>query len=256
MENGKPRIPEWAREIRELRKRLGLSQAALGQRLQYSPVAVSRWERGAKEPTAEAYIRLGHLGDGPALWSFWSRAGLRTSDIARTLPPGARLGKSRLPEFEIVLAGGGKRAKQRSRKLKIVAIPVLPVRAATLGESGDRSMDLAQIPAEAVIAAPVTWNPNSGTTSCLRVKGASMHPAINDGDLVAVDASLNDPDKLNGKIVVALHQKHGLLLGRFRRVDAMQMLESENREYGPLVLGKGRDWRILGKVLWLFRQTP
>lgn len=83
-----------------------------------------------------------------------------------------------------------------------------------------------------------------------------MHPAINDGDLVAVDASLNDPDKLNGKIVVALHQKHGLLLGRFRRVDAMQMLESENREYGPLVLGKGRDWRILGKVLWLFRQTP
>ena len=67
---------------------------------------------------------------------------------------------------------------------------------------------------------------------------------------------LNDPDKLNGKIVVASHRKHGLLLGRFRRVNGMQMLESDNREYGPLVLGKGRDWRILGKVLWLFRQTP
>ena len=38
--------------------------------------------------------------------------------------------------------------------------------------------------------------------------------------------------------------------------EGMQMLESENREYGPLVLGKGRDWRILGKVLWLVRQTP
>jgi SOS-response transcriptional repressor LexA len=256
VENGKAKIPEWAREIVELRRRLGLSQAALGQRLQYSPVAVSRWERGAKEPTAEAYIRLGNLAEGPASWSFWSRAGLRTADIARKLPPTIRSGKPRLPEFEIVLAGGGKRAQQRARKLKIVAIPVLPVRAATLGETGDRSMDSNRLPAEAVIAAPVTWNPNAGTTSCLRVKGSSMNPAMNDGDLVAVDASLNDPVKLNGKIVVASHRKHGLLLGRFRRVDGLQMLESENREYGPLVLGKGRDWRILGKVLWLFRRMP
>jgi SOS-response transcriptional repressor LexA len=256
MENGKAKSPEWAREIAELRNRLGLSQAALGQKLQYSPVAVSRWERGAKEPTAEAYIRLGQLAEGPASWIFWSRAGLRPAEIRRKLPPIAKSDKARFPEFEIVLAGGGKRATQRSAKLKIVAIPVLPVRAATPGGSGDRSTDLAQITAETVIAAPVTWNPNAGSTSCLRVKGSSMNPAMNDGDLVAVDASLNDPDKLNGKIIVASHRKHGLLLGRFRKVDGMQMLESENREYGPLVLGKGRDWRILGKVLWLFRQTP
>ncbi len=256
MENRKAKLPEWAREILELRKRLGLSQAGLGQKLHYSPVAVSRWERGAKEPTAEAYIRLGHLAEGPASWPFWSRAGLRTADISRKLSPTLHMGKPQLPEFEIVLAGGGKKAKQRSKKLKIVAIPVLPVRAATPGESGDRSMDLGQIAAEAVIAAPVTWNPNSGETSCLRVKGSSMNPVINDGDLVAVDASLNDADRLNGKLVVATHRKHGLVLGRFRAVDGMQMLESENREYGPLVLGKGREWRILGKVLWLFRQTP
>ena len=47
-----------------------------------------------------------------------------------------------------------------------------------------------------------------------------------------------------------------LVLGRFQRVDGLQLLESENREYGPLVLSKGRDWRILGKVIWLFRQMP
>ena len=145
MENGKAKIPEWAREIMELRTRLGLSQAALGQKLQYSPVAVSRWERGAKEPTAEAYIRLGNLAEGPASLSFWSRAGLRAADIARKFPPTVHLASPRPPEFEIVLAGGGKRTKERSKKLKIVAIPVLPVYAATPGESGDRSMDLSQI---------------------------------------------------------------------------------------------------------------
>jgi SOS-response transcriptional repressor LexA len=83
-----------------------------------------------------------------------------------------------------------------------------------------------------------------------------MNPTLIDGDLVAVDASLKDPDMVNGKIIVASHRKHGLLLGRFRRFAGTQMLESENREYGPLVLGQGRDWRVLGKVLWLFRQTP
>jgi SOS-response transcriptional repressor LexA len=256
MENGQAKIPEWAREIMDLRKHLGLSQASLGQRLQYSPVAVSRWERGTKEPTAEAYIRLGHLAEGVASWTFWTRAGLRPADLARKLPPAVRSGKSRFPEFELVLAGARKNTTKRSKKLKIVAIPVLPVRAATPGETGDRSIDLGHITAEAVIVAPVTWNPNAGSTTCLRVKGSSMTPAFNDGDLVAVDASLNDPQKLNGKIVVAAHRKHGFLLGRFRRVDGMQMLESDNREYGPLVLGKGRDWRVLGKVLWLFRQTP
>jgi SOS-response transcriptional repressor LexA len=256
MQSKKTEIPEWAREIIELRKRLGLSQALLGQRLQYSAVAVSRWERGAREPTAEAYIRMGNLAEGPASWSFWSRAGLRSADIARKLPSTFHLRRPQLPEFEIVVEGWGKKAKQRSKKLKIVAIPVLPVRVATPGESGDRPTDLGQVTAEFVIAAPVTWNPSSGTTSCLRVKGSSMSPAFNDGDLVAVDASQVDTDQLNGKVVVASQRERGLLLGRFRSVDGLHMLESENREYSPLVLSRGRDWRILGKVLWLFRQTP
>jgi len=39
----------------------GLSQTAFGQRLYSSAMAVSRWERGTQEPTAESYIGLGNL---------------------------------------------------------------------------------------------------------------------------------------------------------------------------------------------------
>lgn len=256
MDDRKTRIPGWAREILNLRRRLGLSQANFGQKLHYSPVAVSRWERGAKEPTAEAYIRLGNLAGIPASWQFWSRAGLRTADIARKSSVTHRVGKVRFPEFEIVIAGGGKRASARSKKIKVVAVPVLPVHAATPGETGDRAANLGQISAEAVIAAPTIWNPNAADTSCLRVKGSSMKPSINDGDLVAVDASQNDTGELSGKIVVVSQREQGLLLGRFRVLDGTQILESENREYEPLVLGTGRDWKLIGKVVWLFRQTP
>jgi SOS-response transcriptional repressor LexA len=256
MERQKANVPEWARRIAMLRQRLGLSQAALGARLHYSPMAVSRWERGASEPPAQCWIQLGNLAGDSECWTFWSRAGLRSADISRTLPEGRAVpGQAQHPEFEIVVAGSGKKASL-STKMKLVAVPVLLVHAGTRGEAGDQQTDLDRVPAEAIIAAPEMWCPNPADTSCLRVKGSSMSPSINDGDIVAVDSSQIDPSKLSGKIVVAWHRDHGLSLARFRRIDAMQVLESENQDYEPVIFGKDRNWRIIGKVLWWIRQAP
>jgi SOS-response transcriptional repressor LexA len=83
-----------------------------------------------------------------------------------------------------------------------------------------------------------------------------MTPLIVDGDIVAVDGAQTDPSKLSSKIVVAWHRRYGLSLARFRQMNGMQMLESENRDYEPILVGKDRNWRIIGKVLWLIRQTP
>jgi SOS-response transcriptional repressor LexA len=256
MERRKANLPEWARRIAKLRQRLGLSQAALGVRLHYSPMAVSRWERGVSEPPAQCWIQLGNLAGDPECWSFWSRAGLRSADISRMLPEGRAVqGKVQHPEFEIVVAGSGNKTKL-STKTKLVAIPVLPVHAGTRGEAGDQQVDLDRVAAEAIIAAPEMWCPNPADTSCLRVKGTSMSPSINDGDIVAVDSSQTDPSKLSGKVVVAWHRDHGLSLARFRQIDGMQVLESENRDYEPVTFGKDRNSRIIGKVLWWIRQAP
>ena len=83
-----------------------------------------------------------------------------------------------------------------------------------------------------------------------------MSPLIENGDVVAVDCSQTDPSTLSGKIVVAWHREHGLSLARFLLVQGLQMLDSENREYQPLVLEKDRNWRIVGKVLWWIRKAP
>ena len=56
--------------------------------------------------------------------------------------------------------------------------------------------------------------------------------------------------------MAAAHWPLERVLECFRAVNATQMRESENREYEPLVLSKARAWRIVGKVLWPFRQTP
>jgi len=84
-------IPEWANQVEMLRRRLGLSQSRLGQELQYSAMAISRWERGLQEPPADCYIKLGDLAGNPDCWYFWERAGLKSSDVIRALPLDKRL---------------------------------------------------------------------------------------------------------------------------------------------------------------------
>jgi SOS-response transcriptional repressor LexA/DNA-binding XRE family transcriptional regulator len=259
MASGKKSVPEWAHKIQLLRHRLGLSQTSFGSRLHYSAMAVSRWESGSQEPPAQCYIQLGNLAGEPDCWVFWSRAGLKSSDLSRMFPEGrGSLHRTKFPDFELVIAGSGKKRQVQSttKKVKLVAIPVLAVHAATRGEIGDQQTDLDQIAADEMIAAPSTWCPNPSSTSCLRVKGSSMSPLINDGDVVAVDYSQLDPSELSGKIVVAWHREHGLTLARFLLVRGVQLLDSENREYQPIILEKDRNWRIIGRVLWWIRKAP
>jgi DNA-binding XRE family transcriptional regulator len=107
--------PPWAKAIRALRQRLTLSQSALGARVGFSAMAVSRWERGAQEPPSHGYIAPGNLSRDENCWFFWERAGLRSEDVIRVLPTAQRNTRtSKLHNFEIVSAGSG--PKNRSRK--------------------------------------------------------------------------------------------------------------------------------------------
>ena len=249
-------IPEWAARVEKLRHHLKLSQSALGQQLQYSAMAISRWERGIQEPPADCYIKLGELAGNPDCWYFWERAGLKSSDVMRVLPKDKRVfPKSTFPDFDIVVAGSG--AKARSpKKTQLVAIPLLSVHAGTHGEKGDKVLDLHNSPAEDMIAAPAAWCPHPASTSCLRVKGMSMSPLIHDGDILAVDYSEASHAELDGKIVVAWHKDRGLSVSRFRRYRGVEVLEAENRDYETVTIGSDRSWRIVGKILWWTRLAP
>jgi SOS-response transcriptional repressor LexA len=212
-------------------------------------MAVSRWERGAQEPTAEAYIALGNLAGDPLCWNFWQRAGLRSEDLMRVLPSfKKRLAQSNMHRFEIASAGSGN--KKKARNSQHVAIPLLKVVAAAHGGEGHRSEILHEAPVEGMIAAPKVWCPNPLTTTCLRVRGNSMNPVICDGYIVAVDTSQNDRIKLHGKIVIAWNKDKGLTVSRLNRFEHVDVLQPENRDYESVVLGNSHEWKVLGKVLW------
>jgi phage repressor protein C with HTH and peptisase S24 domain len=72
---------------------------------------------------------------------------------------------------------------------EFVAIPLLPIYAATPGAEGDGEDSLATAIPEELLAAPNHWCPNPSATVCMRVKGNSMSPLILDGYIIAVDTS-------------------------------------------------------------------
>jgi SOS-response transcriptional repressor LexA len=252
-------VPEWSSAILRFRQRLGLSQSDFGSRLHYSAMAVSRWETGKQEPTSRCFIQLGNMAGQPECWLFWARAGLKSSDLRQMFPGTRAIARmTTSADFEIVRAGGGvKRHRAKGApKLQMVAVPLLNVQAGTIGQAGGAFTDFENATAEEMIAAPAFWCPNPAQTNCLRVKGTSMSPLINDGDVVVVDSSQTNPVDLNRKIVVAWHRENGLVLARFISADGVHLLESENRDYGPITVERDRKWQITGRVLWWIRKGP
>jgi SOS-response transcriptional repressor LexA len=247
--------PPWAKAIRALRLRLKLNQASLGARIGFSAMTVSRWERGAQEPPSHGYIGLGNLSRDVTCWFFWERAGLRSEDVLRVLPTlqqGTQT--STLHNFEIVSAGSG--PKRAGHKHELVAIPLLKVAAGSVEKVGDNLPLLSDAPVESMIAAPKDWCPNPAYTSCLRVRGTSMVPLIQDGFVVAVDSSETDLNKLDGKIVIAWHKDTGLTISRFRRFDHTEVLQPENGEYEAITISTKPNWKIVAKVLWWVGKAP
>ena len=247
--------PEWARRIYDLRSELQLSQASFGQKLQSSAMAVSRWERGVHEPPSHSYIEIGNLAGDSRCWYFWGRAGLRNEDVMRVLPGmQRRFRRQNAPDFDIVLAGGGKQIAPQ--KLNVVAVPLLDVFAGSPEDRGDDISVLHGAPVDSLVAAPKEWCPNPQSTSCLRVRGQSMAPTVGDGWVVAVDSSQIDRSKLDAKIVIAWNKDIGLTVSRFRRYDHTELLQPDNQQYETITFNKQNNWKVVAKVLWWIGKAP
>jgi phage repressor protein C with HTH and peptisase S24 domain len=245
---------DWSQQIRELRRRLQVSQGGLARMLDCSAMTVSRWENGQLAPTARYFIELGKLAGKSECWFYWERAGLQSSDVIRVLPEHDRK-QLEEPQLELVEAGSGSK-RELPKKTKLVPIPVLQAVAATHGGSGDRKGNLHHIPAREVMGAPLHWCPNPDYTSLLRIRGHSMEPLIHDGDIAAVDSSQTDRGELDGKFVIVSSEEKGLCISRLKRYPKFDVLESENREYEAVVLDKSSGWHIIARVLWWISSAP
>jgi SOS-response transcriptional repressor LexA len=249
-------VPEWAGRITALRNNLKISQGELARKLECSPMTVSRWERGLLVPSGEYFIRLGKLAGNREAWSFWEHTGLQLADVMRALPKAAR-SKNVLPTHaSLERAHAGPGAMSPKADCVVIALPILRANVGSHGKPGAKLLSLDHAPAIGLMSAPADWCPNPRYTSMVRVKGDSMEPLICDGNILAIDSFQTERSALHGKIVVATSENNGLCVSRMRCFDKLEVLESENRSYPPIVLGNKSGWRVLGKVLWWITAAP
>jgi phage repressor protein C with HTH and peptisase S24 domain len=249
-------LPDWATQITSLRERLKINQAELARRIECSSMTVSRWERGLLKPSAENFIQLGNLGSKTESWFFWEKAGIQAAKMAQALRGSAvRTRRLKVPPLERAHAGAGSAVKLE-KVPEVVGLPILKAVAGTHGTPGDLRSNLRAVPATQVIGAPAPWCPNPAYTTLLRVKGNSMEPLIRNGDILAVDSFQVDCNELDGKIIIASHEKTGLSVSRLRRVGNLNILESDNRQYQAVVLNRLGGWHIVGRVLWWISAAP
>ena len=96
---------------------------------------------------------------------------------------------------------------------------------------------------------PKSWS-NQGEFFGLRIKGNSMYPKLESGDIVIVKKqSVAD----NGDVVIAMVNGDDATCKRYKRTDAGIMLTSDNSEYSPMFYTNEQiqslPVNIIGKVV-------
>ncbi len=141
------------------------------------------------------------------------------------------------------------RAPKRSRAIALRE-ESRPTLAPLLGRVTAGRPVLAEEHIEASYPLPREWT-GSGETFLLKVQGDSMRDAhIVDGDLVLVKVQR---EALPGEIVVAMVDDE-VTVKRFQTDRKTVVLRPENEDFAPIRVGREQRFRILGKVIGVFRK--
>ncbi len=147
-------------------------------------------------------------------------------------------------------AGHLTRAPRRSRAIAL-RDESRPTLTPLLGRVTAGRPVLAEENIEASYPLPREWT-GSGETFLLKVQGDSMRDAhIVDGDLVLVKVQR---EALPGEIVVAMVDDE-VTVKRFQTDRKTVVLRPENEDFPPIRVGREQRFRILGKVIGVFRKV-
>lgn len=222
-------------KLTALRRRAGLSQKALAERLALYGVsvtnqAVSKWEKGLTQPNAEQFLALCRALDAENIGAeFFGHRGGMLRDLNDA-------GVRKLREYADLLRASGLYAlPPEERTGRVLPLYSLAVSAGT-GQFLD-SEDFESV----IVGAEVPETADYG----VRVAGDSMEPRYSDGQTVWVQYRRT---LQNGEIGVFLYDGNAYLK-QLIVSDAGPRLHSLNPAYSDIVIRAAGELRVLGKVV-------
>ena len=205
-----------ASRIRQLRNQKGLDQAKLAAKLDVATRTLQRWEKGEQVPDSNDVLRLAKVTGVSPHW-------LLTGDGSMM---GAEYGEGKILPMQT----------GRYRKVNLISLPLL---ASVPG--GAPSLMFHPDHVEKYITVDDVHD--SGAFA-LEVKGNSMAPRIEDGDIIVVSPKL---EAHSGDICVVRVSDEDTVK-RVKIEDHLVYLIPLNPEYEPMMVKK-RDVTFMGKVV-------
>lgn len=248
MEKVRP-LPAYAIAIIKTRTHFNWTQAEMAENLGIGQAEISRWEKGKREPARHLYEELYVLAhDLPEASLFWEKAELTPQRMDRWLTAmkhgrEAPVLKRESPTATPDIINPWRNLKQSAGIP--TAVPLLADAAAAGVPRIVRETDI-----EDIIFFSSVHLPHPLTTRCIRISGDSMHPVLEDGDIVAVDTYKASPHELASKMVVASDPSGGITVKWLRKVGKEYILMPQNPRFDPILLRSDPGWRIVGEVLF------
>lgn len=239
--------PEWADRLEGLRESLGMSQAALAKRLNVSPMAPSRWERGVHQPPADIFLELGKMAGKRDCWYFWERAGITRRDVSSVLEQPTKRRTNGHQGLQIAAP------TKVAAKTELLAIAVYET-ALPVGQIGPSKV--MQNAVSQLVVVPRSWCPSLEKTYSLRMGTNRMAPMLGINTIFGVDPADTQLDSLLGKIVFASHPECGLTVSWLQQFGRTYVLVPENKSDVPHYMQPGDEWKLEGRVLWWFSKGP
>lgn len=179
--------------LKELRIEKKLNQRELAEKLMIAPSTISMYENGNREPNFEILEQL---------------ADFFNVDLNYLL---GKTDKTTKLIFE---------TENQNQGIKVPVLGAVP--AGIPITAIEDIIDYEEI--------PQSWS-NQGDFFGLRIKGNSMYPKLENGDVVIVKKQSTAD---NGDVVIAMVNGDDATCKRYKRTDAGIMLTSDNSEYSPM----------------------
>ena len=218
--------------LNQLRREAGLTQSRVCEKLaergfEIQNAAVSKWEKDMTMPNAAQFLALCDIyGVTDVMSTFTGRGG----SLAGLNAEGRRL----VSLYVRVLLASGLYAEESAAAPRVLPLYDLAASAGTgqiLDGESCEPIDAADAPERADFA--------------VRIAGDSMEPVIPDESIVWVHSC----ETLNtGRIGVFLYGGQAYCK-RLRINSVGVMLISANRDYAPIIIREGEDFRVLGEVV-------
>jgi len=206
--------------IRELREEM--SPADLANKLGIHKNTMTNYERGGSFPDAKILLNL--LEIFPGTNPTW----LLTGEGSKNSSEPVQRGFVMFPRYEIEAGAGPGRTVQSEQVVDFVSF------------KEEWVQNFLRVPRKDL--------------ALLSVKGDSMNPTLNDGDMILVDLR---SDRIDDSAIYVLEFDDALLVKRIqRKLDGSIVIKGDNPHYEPEVLQKDRaeTLRIIGRVVWSGRR--